>query len=91
MTEEPKVFGEASPFTLVHGDDLNEVTRFLDDRGVLFSRTVSGPSLYKLQFPGDRAENVRQMMRELFAKSAVQRLRVRGERGKGAWGHVAVR
>jgi hypothetical protein len=73
MTEEPKVFGEAPPFTLVHGDDLNEVMRFLDDRGVLFSRTLCGTSLYKLQFMGERAENIERLMRELFSRSAVRR------------------
>ena len=73
MTEEPNVFGEAPPFTLVHGDDVNEVTQFLKDRGVLFSRTVSGPSLYKLQFMGERAENIQRLMRELFARSAIRR------------------
>ncbi len=73
MTEEPTVFGEAPPFTLVHGDDLNEVTRFLDDRRVVFSRTLSGPSLYKLQFLEERAENVQRLMRELFSRSALRR------------------
>lgn len=73
MTEEPKVFGESPPFALVHGDDLNEVMRFLDDRGVAFSRTLSGPSLYKLQFMGERAENIQRLMRELFSHSVLRR------------------
>ncbi|HUO07332.1 MAG TPA: hypothetical protein VM008_03300 [Phycisphaerae bacterium] len=69
MTEEPKVFGDAPPFTLVHGDDLNEVARFLADRGVKFNQTTSAPSLYKLQFMQERAETIQKLMRELFAGS----------------------
>jgi hypothetical protein len=65
MTEEPKVFGEQLPFTLIHGDDLNEVVRFLSERGIAFTRVPSGPSLYKLQFLGVSGETVRLLMREL--------------------------
>jgi hypothetical protein len=69
MTEEPTVFGDAPPFTLVHGDDLNEVTRFLSNRGVTFNQTTSAPSLYKLQFMQERADTIQKLMRELFSVS----------------------
>jgi len=67
MTEEPKVFGEEQPFTLIHGDDLNEVVRFLSERSIAFTRVPSGPSLYKLQFLTASGETVRSLMRELLA------------------------
>ena len=74
MTEEPRVFGEQQPFTLVHGDDLSEVTRFLSERDVEFTRLMTAPSLYKLQFSKISAEEARELFQELVRGEAKPRL-----------------
>jgi hypothetical protein len=70
VTEEPAIFGEKGPFTLIHADDLSEVTAFLSARGVETKPAPGGPSLFRLQFSGMSGEDARTLMRELMRTRA---------------------
>jgi hypothetical protein len=78
VTEEPTIFGETGPFTLIHAEDMPEVTRFLSERGVARTSGPGGPSLFRIQFEGISGEDARVLMRELM------RTRVGREKGVGA-------
>ena len=77
MTEEPTIFGERGPFTLIHAEDLPEVQAFLSKRGVETKPVPGGPALFRLQFEGMSGEDARALMRELM------RTRAGAEKGVG--------
>jgi hypothetical protein len=72
VTEEPAIFGESGPFTLIHAEDLSEVTAFLSERGVAARPAPGGPALFKLKFEGLSGEDARALMRELMRTRAVR-------------------